>query len=74
MLNVSIDLILSNGIINHVPLLETIYNQVNIFFGRILITKKVTEIWDNYLTMLNVIEDLILSNGIIKLRTVIRNL
>lgn len=40
MLNVSIDLILSNGIINHVPLLETIYNQVNIFFGRILITKK----------------------------------
>lgn len=74
MFNVSIDLILSNGIINHVPLLETIYNQVNIFFGRILITKKVTELWDNYLTMLNVIEDLILSNGIIKLRTVIRNL
>lgn len=74
MLNVSIDLILSNGIINHVPLLETIYNQVNIFFGRILITEKVTELWDNYLTMLNVIEDLILSNGIIKLRTVIRNL
>lgn len=74
MLSVSIDLILSNGIINHVPLLETIYNQVNIFLGRILITKKVTEIWDNYLTMLNVIEDLILSNGIIKLRTVIRNL
>lgn len=73
-MNVSIDLILSNGIINHVPLLETIYNQVNIFFGRILITKKVTELWDNYLTMLNVIEDLILSNGIIKLRTVIRNL
>lgn len=65
MLNVSIDLILSNGIINHVPLLETIYNQVNIFFWRILITKKVTELWDNYLTMLNVIEDLILSNGII---------
>lgn len=74
MLSVSIDLILSNGIINHVPLVETIYNQVNIFLGRILITKKVTEIWDNYLTMLNVIEDLILSNGIIKLRTVIRNL
>lgn len=73
-MNVSIDLILSNGIINHVPLLETIYNQVNIFFWRILITKKVTELWDNYLTMLNVIEDLILSNGIIKLRTVIRNL
>lgn len=73
-MNVSIDLILSNGIINHVPLLETIYNQVNIFFGRILITKKVTELWDNYLTMLNVIEDLILSNGIVKLRTVIKNL
>lgn len=40
MLNDSVDLILSYGMIKLRAVIKTIYNQVIIFFGRILITKK----------------------------------